>query len=383
MKVLVILPNPSAGLAAVGFWKDHLTDSDRLYVASFGSGADQKILDVGVHYLDLDGSGIEFWRPARLLRSVGWRLVWSRLLLSRLYLSEIWPAFFWNLRSFDPDIIDARALPNPGVLRQKLKGTHWHVIASDRDLPSRDAVNRSWRRYDPGQKVSIVLPVYNGAAYLRQSIESCLNQTHRHIELVIVDDCSTDRSPAIIDEYARRDSRVVVIRNPRNRRLPGALNVGFAATTGDLLSWTSHDNYYAPTAIATLAEYLSTWPDIDLVYSAYRIVDAQGRLRQKVYYRAPPWRLSSDCVVGAYFLYGRPVYESLGEYREDMEYSEDYDYWARVYRSGFKMMRLPEPLYYYRRHADSMTARAHEMAEKPHSGDRVRRKHFAVAASSR
>ncbi|MDE6838166.1 MAG: glycosyltransferase, partial [Acutalibacter sp.] len=58
------------------------------------------------------------------------------------------------------------------------------------------------------KKVSIVLPVYNGEAYLRQAIESVLAQTYENWELIMVDDCSTDGSPAIMEEFARRDSRV-------------------------------------------------------------------------------------------------------------------------------------------------------------------------------
>ena len=382
MTVLVLLPNPHAGSEVVSYWKNRLTDSDRLHVVSFGSEAVDAIHGVEVRYLELDGARTRLWRP-RLIRGIGWRLMRSGVHLWEQYLSEIWDEFLWNIRSYDPDLIDARALPNRRAIQKRLRNARWNVIVSPAGVPPLDAVNRAWRQYDPARKVSIVLPVYNGEAYLRQSIQSCLDQTHRNIELVIVDDCSTDRSGAIIDDYRQRDSRVVAVRNDVNRRLPGALNVGFAATTGDLLSWTSHDNYYAPNAIANLVEYLCTWPDIDFVYSAYRIVDPDGRLEPKIYYRAPPWRLAYENVVGPYFLYRRSVCESLGEYREDMEYSEDYDYWARTYKSHFKMMALPHPLYYYRHHSDSMTAQAAKMAEKPHSGDRVRREHFAVATSVR
>src|SRR4029079_4361219 len=99
-------------------------------------------------------------------------------------------------------------------------------------------------------KVSIVLPVYNGGQFLRQSIESCLTQTHRNLELILVDDCSKDDTPAIIAEYAARDPRVRSIRNTTNQRLPRSLNIGFAEAGGARLTWTSHDTFYAPCTIA-------------------------------------------------------------------------------------------------------------------------------------
>jgi hypothetical protein len=379
MTVLVILPKRSVGADLVRFWKRRLTAADRLHILSFGSGGSETIHGCPVHYLELDGSGTRFSR-SHVIRGIGWRLVWREIGLWGRYLSNIWSELLWTVRAYDPDVIDVRALPNPAILRERLGDTPWHVVASSEEVPS--SAPSPWREYDATRKVSIVLPVHNGEAYLRQSIESCLDQTHGNIELVIVDDCSTDASSVIIDDYRRRDPRVVAIRNARNRRLPGALNVGFEAASGDLLSWTSHDNYYAPTAIAALVESLCTWKDIDLAYAAFRIMDGAGRVDPKVYYRSPPWRLVSDCVVGACFLYTRALYKRVGQYREDLEYSEDYEYWVRAYKAGFKMMALPEPLYHYRRHAQSMTSRADNMPSKPHSGDRVRREHFALAGSS-
>ena len=80
--------------------------------------------------------------------------------------------------------------------------------------------------------ISIVLPVYNGEKYLRESIDSILAQTMRDWELIVVDDCSKDATPAILAEYAARDRRIRVLRNEENQRLPRSLNIGFAETRG-------------------------------------------------------------------------------------------------------------------------------------------------------
>src|SRR5205823_13101047 len=132
----------------------------------------------------------------------------------------------------------------------------------------------------------------------------------------------------------------------------------------------------APTAIEALVRYLCTWKDVDLVYSDYWRIDESLRDKPSLNVLPPPWKLLSGNVVGAYFLYRRGVYEKVGNYREDMEYAEDYDYWARVYKTGHRLMRLREPLYSYRMHSQSMTAEAAKMVDQPHIADKVRREYF-------
>ena len=110
-------------------------------------------------------------------------------------------------------------------------------------------------------KVSIILPTYNGAKYLRESIDSCLSQTHKNIELIIVDDCSTDQTSQIIKPY--QDARIRYIRNEKNMRLPRSLNIGFALATGEYLTWTSDDNQFLPHAIETMLKILREDKSVD------------------------------------------------------------------------------------------------------------------------
>ncbi|HXL56803.1 MAG TPA: glycosyltransferase family 2 protein, partial [Chitinophagaceae bacterium] len=100
--------------------------------------------------------------------------------------------------------------------------------------------------------ISIVLPTYNGSKYIRTSIESCLNQTFTDFELIIVNDCSTDNTASIIEEYAAKDSRIIIIHNAFNKKLPLSLNTGFDIAKGKYHTWTSDDNYFAPNALEIL-----------------------------------------------------------------------------------------------------------------------------------
>ncbi len=215
--------------------------------------------------------------------------------------------------------------------------------------------------------ISIVLPVYNGARFLPESLASVVAQTYRHWELICVDDTSTDATPAILAEWAAREPRIRVIRHEVNKRLPGALNTGFAAARGDLLTWSSDDNHYRPHALETLAERLRVNPALDFVYSDYALMDEDGQITG-VSVAPPPEGLITGNDGLPSFLYRRRVYERVGDYAVDLFLAEDYDYWLRVIAAGFTLEPIHEILYEYRRHANSLTdahrGRTFEAAEK-------------------
>jgi glycosyltransferase involved in cell wall biosynthesis len=201
--------------------------------------------------------------------------------------------------------------------------------------------------------VSIVLPTYNGQRFLRQAVESCIEQTYRDWELILVDDCSNDATPELIEELTRLDGRIKSTRHSDNRKLPAALNTGFARSSGRLLTWTSDDNIYRPHALERMVEFLEQRPEVDFVYTDMTIInDAGQRLRLRP--AEPLNRLALKNPIGACFLYRRTVYETVGQYNEQFFLTEDYDYWLRI--SGrFSMVPLAEDLYLYRDHERSLT----------------------------
>lgn len=208
--------------------------------------------------------------------------------------------------------------------------------------------------------ISIVLPTHNGAPYIQQSIQSCLSQTYRHWELVIVDDASTDDTASRIARCA--DNRIRVVRHATNRGLPAALNTGFSSARGDFLTWTSDDNYYRPAALERMLTFLHEHPGADFVYADYEIVDGAGATTRSLEVQ-PPEHLLYDNMIGACFLYRRRVYEAMGRYSEDIALAEDYDYWLRV-STAFRMAPLHENLYSYRVHAQSLTSQSPRAAVK-------------------
>lgn len=207
--------------------------------------------------------------------------------------------------------------------------------------------------------ISIVLPIYNGEKYMRQSIESVINQTYKNWELIIIDDCSTDNTPTIAKKYAEKDNRIRYYRNETNLKLPRGLNRGFSLSKGDYLTWTSDDNLYHPNALEVMLNTLLE-NKVELVYASYYMVDENNKTIGETIAPEDSKRaiLAWNCV-GACFLYTRKIYEEIGEYNPELFLVEDYEFWIRVC-SKFEGVAIKEKLYKYRSHSENLTSTARE-----------------------
>ncbi len=199
--------------------------------------------------------------------------------------------------------------------------------------------------------ISVVLPTYNRAAMLPESVESVLSQTERSLELIIVDDGSSDSTPILAKDYATRDNRVTYLRQ-QNQRLPRALNNGFAVARGRFFTWTSDDNRYRPEALATMGRYLQDHDDVGLVYAEMCWLTPQGPLYRPFPH---PGRYWHENTFGGAFLYRRTVAEAVGGYAPDLEMVEDYDFFLRLTYHA-KVHHLAETLYEFRLHGESLTS---------------------------
>jgi GT2 family glycosyltransferase len=139
-----------------------------------------------------------------------------------------------------------------------------------------------------------------------------------------------------------------------NRRLPGSINSGFSISRGRYLTWTSDDNLYRSDALARMVNALEQDATVSLVYSAMTYIDADQYPQGPGYSGGPPDLLAYRNPVGACFLYRREVYETIGDYAEDLFLVEDWDYWIRV-AAKFGLRALPDDLYLYRVHEGSLT----------------------------
>jgi hypothetical protein len=303
------------------------------------------------HYLLSERETLRMKVCCRLLKIID-RVRWIPTFLS------IFPLLLGKTRILetflgcDPDVIISFGLRWDRYLKSFLKRYRpaWLYLTKGDHEPD---VLPNWRCYDKSAKVSIVLPTYNGSQYIHKSIKSCLRQTHDNIELIIVDDGSTEDIEGIVRSYA--DSRIKFCRHEVNLGLPKALNTGFRESTGTYLTWTSDDNYYATSAIEEMARFLQTYPELHFVYTEYWVIDEHD-IVQRIEKTYTPYYLKFGNFIGPCFLYKREVYETIGEYNQKVSLAEDYDYWLRVSQQ-FKMQAMFRQLYFYRYHRDSLTSK--------------------------
>lgn len=205
-------------------------------------------------------------------------------------------------------------------------------------------------------KVSIILPTFNGEQFLSNSIESIISQTYKDWELIIVNDCSTDNTANIINHYIQKDTRIKVITNKENKKLPASLNIGFEQASGEYYTWTSDDNEYYPQAIETMVEFLQKNEEYGMVYARTN-VEENGVLQDYVWcdHKTTPELLLQISVPGACFLYRAEIAKTVGEYDCSMFLNEDHDYWLRIFLVS-KIGNIDNILYLYRLRTNNLTS---------------------------
>ena len=203
--------------------------------------------------------------------------------------------------------------------------------------------------------VSIIMPSYNTAKFIAESIDSVLAQTYTDWELLIVDDSSTDGTAAIAAEYVQKDSRIQYYKNPQNMRLPRTLNRGFSLAKGAYLTWTSDDNYYYPTALEKMYQALESQGE-HFAFASCDVINETGEIVEVIAVsdHAKKMIVGSN-PVGACFLYSRKVYDTVGEYDPEMTLVEDFDYWQRICMK-YEPVCISEKLYAYRWHDGALTS---------------------------
>lgn len=202
-------------------------------------------------------------------------------------------------------------------------------------------------------EISIVLPTYNGERFIRESIESILYQSFSDLELIIVNDHSTDSTARIIEEYERNDKRIRVIHNAENQKLPKSLNIGFSIATGKYLTWTSDDNVYESDALSSMWGFMKEHEEYPMVVADMMIDDQSTGTKYVRKYDASKIYIHNS--IGACFLYKREITKTIGEYDEDLFLVEDYDYWLRILFHYGCIGHINRVLYHYRINEYSLT----------------------------
>ncbi|HEY9658471.1 MAG TPA: glycosyltransferase, partial [Allocoleopsis sp.] len=207
--------------------------------------------------------------------------------------------------------------------------------------------------------VSVIMPIYNNAPYLRHAVESILQQTFSDFELILVDDGSTDRSLDILRDYAAKDDRIHLISRD-NRGIARSRNDGFQVTRGALIAVMDGDDVALPDRLARQVDFLQQHPEVVCVGGAHEIIDHKGRLLTCLSLPEQDEQIQQQALAGhgsichPCAMIRRTALEQIGGYDETLTIAVDLDLWLRLGEVG-KLANLSEPILQYRLHGNSIS----------------------------
>ena len=214
-------------------------------------------------------------------------------------------------------------------------------------------------------RVSILMPVYNVAAYLREAMDSMLAQTCTDFELIVLDDCSPDNSAEILDTYT--DERIVRYRGEKNVGLSNVLNIGMQLARGEYIARMDSDDLSTPERLAVQVAYLDTHPEIDLCSCGMELFGAKQEtwVRENNPEDVKITALFHSPILHASSVWRRASFERVGlRFQQEMVPAEDYDMWTRAMAAGLKLVNIPQVMYKYRIHPSQVTMQTDRTAKK-------------------
>ncbi|MDD6380999.1 MAG: glycosyltransferase [Lachnospiraceae bacterium] len=203
-------------------------------------------------------------------------------------------------------------------------------------------------------KVSIIIPVYNGENFLEQAIDSALSQTYKNVEVIVVDDGSTDKTPKICNRYGR----YIRYYRKNNGGVASAVNYGIREMNGDFFSWLSHDDAYYPDKIKIQMEAMESHSECDIIngnFSIENIIYHSNTITQfeKTYSKelmeTSVFPLLVTSFHGCVPLVKRSVFHDVGTFNENLLLTQDYDFFFRAMKNK-KTVFLEKPLVTVRIH---------------------------------
>lgn len=211
-------------------------------------------------------------------------------------------------------------------------------------------------------KVSIIIPVFNGANYLEEAIETALGQTYKNIEVIVINDGSTDKGKT--EEIARKYIPRITYHSKENGGVSTALNLGIKLMTGDYFSWLSHDDLYRSNKIQKQIDLLSSTekPGRTIIYSDYSVeyvatkktIDISLKKTNPAFFRCQV--AIENNLHGCTMLVPKAAFIECGMFNESLRAVQDYDMWFRLGKK-YTFMHLANNLVIGRVHSEQVGAR--------------------------
>jgi glycosyltransferase involved in cell wall biosynthesis len=208
--------------------------------------------------------------------------------------------------------------------------------------------------------ISVVMATYNGEAYLREQLDSILNQTYQNFELIVVDDGSKDETLTILNEYSRIDERVIVFPAEENLGVVKNFERGLKLTKGDFIALSDQDDVFRKDKLEVLLNTICNNPNCDMVVSDLTLIDHNGKEFAQSFWNyqrlkpvaGKPFRrlIYSNFVTGCALMFNRRLLLAALPFPSDCKV---HDWWLAVVAASSKcggICLIDEQLVYYRQH---------------------------------
>lgn len=223
--------------------------------------------------------------------------------------------------------------------------------------------------------ISVIMPVYNAEAYLKEAIDSILEQTFTDFELIAIDDGSVDGSRKLLEHYAKVDPRIKVVIHKQNMRLVATLNDGLSLAQGEYIARMDSDDMSFPKRFELQVDILQRMPQVVLVAGTYEIIDEEGEfiyrevipvndrdIKRTMFLRNP--------IAHGSVMFRRSAIEQVGGYI-DYGPTEDFELWTRMATIG-EFQGMEETIFRWRINTKGISKNNVALADKfmkQHTGD--------------
>lgn len=204
------------------------------------------------------------------------------------------------------------------------------------------------------KKISVIIPCYNHSDYLLDAVKSVVNSTYKNLEIIVVNDGSTEKTPQEIQSMLMSFDNVILI-NQENSGVCAARNNGIIKASGEYILPLDADDRIADTYIEKAVSILEQNPDIGIVYCEAEFFGTG----QNKKWNLKPATLSNMLIQNRIFpsgIYRKSKFLEVGGYKKEMELGcEDWDLWLSIIETGAKVYQIPEVLFYYRKQQNERT----------------------------
>jgi len=200
------------------------------------------------------------------------------------------------------------------------------------------------------EAISVIIPVFNGAAYVVDALDSVFQQEVQPAEIIVINDGSTDGTAEVLERFHDR----IRIIHQQNQGPAAARNAGLQSASGEMLAFLDADDLWPLDHLRLLLDCLHRFPDIEVALGHIQHIHAESTLSALSPMGEAFPLLSLNCA-----LFRRSTFDAIGQLDETMRFSEDVDWFMRAREAGIKLMLRQEVVLYYRRHQNNMTNVSH------------------------